>query len=236
MIPNLFVEISMSENDKRLLIILLVIAILLFILLGLIGMLIRYIMQEQGKRIETYLSDGVRYRVVSDPEHFKKFGWKVNNRMLYKQALVPWILGAVSLLVYILFAAITNEWGRDYWGEFRTLFYQWDWGNSDNFVNVFGLHLLAKWPDLLSAPSWHNEYWISYVLVPLWLTSIIYYLVVAQAYLSRGIAISRLARSVYNKSLDGFNYYDTLPTNNQGQPLGNTPSTGPINPPKPPLQ
>jgi hypothetical protein len=218
MIPRYLVEISMSENDKKLLIVLLVIAILLFILLGLIGMLIRYVMKLQGEKIDNYVAEPVRYRVLGDATHFTAFAKAVNRRLLFKQALVPWMIALLSLVVYIIYAAASDQWGRNYWGEFGTLFYQWDWANKNNYVTFWGMTLLAKWPDVLASPSWHNEYWISYILVPMWLTSIVYYLVVSQAFIARLITLNRRAHSIYSQSLENFNYYDSMPQNNLGQP------------------
>lgn len=217
-LTNIFVEISMSENDKRLLLLLLIVAILLLLVLCLIGMLIRYTMAQQAKRIDFFVADAVRYRVVGDPSHFKNYATRVNHRLFYRQAIAPWVIAFVSLLTYIIYAAITDEWGRNYWGEFGSLFYQWDWGDPDNFTTVFNITLLAKWPNTISTPSWHNEYWISYILVPLWLTAIIYYLVVVQAFLSRSLAISKRAKTIYDKKLDGYNYYDSLGTAPNGMP------------------
>jgi hypothetical protein len=235
MIPRSYVEISMSENDKKLLIVLLVIAILLFILLGLLGMLIRYVMKLQGEKIDNYVAEPVRYRVLGDATHFTSFASKVNRRLFFKQALISWGIALFSLFFYLIYAGASDQWARDYWGEFGSLFYQWDWGNADNYVTFWGMTLLAKWPNAIAAPSWHNEYWISYVLVPLWLTSIIYYLVCVQAFIARLITLNRRAHSIYSQNLENFNYYDTMPQNNLGQPGPSVaaPTPNPTTPNKP---
>src|SRR5574344_3069162 len=93
-----FIEVSMSDNARKLLIVLMVVLVLLFLLLGLIGMLVRYTMIQQGKRIDNYVHDPVVYRVVADPEHFRKYGYVVNNRLLYHQAIVPFVIAFLSLL------------------------------------------------------------------------------------------------------------------------------------------
>jgi hypothetical protein len=237
-----FIEVSMSDNDRKLLIVLMVILVFLFILLGLIGMLVRYTMIQQGKRIDNYMHDPVVYRVVADPEHFRKYGYLVNNRLLYHQAIAPAIIGAASLLFYLIYAAVTHGWAEDYFGHFGTLFFRWDWGASENYATFWGMTLLARWPKLASGPTPQASYWASYVLVPMWLTAIIYYLVVVQAFIARFIVIERRSRSVYEKSLEGYNYYSSMsapltsPTQNPGQnPVQNPPYSQP-NPPLPPRQ
>jgi hypothetical protein len=226
----LFIEVSMSDNDRKLLIVLMVILVLLFILLGLIGMLIRFTMQQQGKRIDTYMHDPVVYRVVADPQHFRKYGYQVNNRLLYHQALVPFILGGVSLVFYLIYAGVTGAWGEDYFGHCSSLFFTWKWNDPAIYANFWGLTLLTRWPDLQSAPAPRAEYWASYVLVPLLLTTIVYFLVVIQAYFARFLMINRRSRTIYEKSLEGYNFYSTMGGNAPAQPVSNPTATAPVPP------
>jgi hypothetical protein len=225
-----FIEVSMSDNDRKLLIVLMVILVLLFILLGLIGMLIRFTMQQQAKRIDTYMHDPVVYRVVADPEHFRKYGYRVNNRLLYHQALVPFILAGVSLIFYIIYAAVTGAWAEDYFGHCSTLFFTWKWNDPAIYANFWGVTLLTRWPDLQSAPAPKAAYWASYILVPLWLTSIVYYLVVIQAYFSRFLMINRRSRTIYEKSLEGYNFYSTMTMPITPNPAPNANPVPPQNP------
>lgn len=226
------IEVSMSDNDRKLLIVLLVILVLLFILLGLIGMLIRYTMAQQAKRIDYYMHDPVVYHVIDNPSHFRKYGYVVNNRLFYHQALIPVLLGLVSLLLYIIYAAITNNWSEDFFGHFSTLLIVLDWNNPAYWTKFWGLTLLSSWPGVLSYPQPQATYWASYVLVPLWCTTIVYYLVVAQAFLARFFMINRRARTVYEKSLEGYNYYATMPMTPNGYPQQN-PTVSPQSAPNP---
>lgn len=235
---NAFIEVSMSENDRKLLIVLMVLLILVFILLGLLGMLIRFVMIQQGKRMDYYMHDPVVYRVIADPEHFKKYGFIQNNRLFYHQAIPPFIIALLSLLFYIVYGAITKEWTADYFGRFSTLFFRFDWANESNFATFWGVKLLAKWPSLVTdqwggAPTFVPAYWASYILVPLWLVASIYYLVDVQAYIARSITISRRASTVYEKSLEGYNYYDTMTQSSQGIPQAAQPGNVPPNASKP---
>jgi len=233
-----YIEVSMSDNDRKLLIVFLVILVLLFILLGLIGMLIRYTMQQQAKRIDYYMHDPVVYHVIDNPEHFRRYGYVVNNRLLYHQALVPFILGAISLILYIAYAASTNNWTEDYFGHFSSLFIVLDWGNPQYYAQFWGIKLLSSWPGVYSYPNPQAAYWASYVLVPLWLTTIVYYLVVIQAFFARLILLNRRSRTVYEKSLEGYNYYGSVTNYQPGYPQqnpGNQPMNNqPQNPPFPP--
>ena len=226
----LYIEVSMSDNDRKLMIVLIVILVLFFILLGLIGMLIRFTMQQQAKHIDTYMHDPVVYRVVADPQHFRKFGHQVNHRLLYRQALVPFILGFASLLFYLIYAGATGTWAEDYFGHCSTLFFTWKWNDPSIYAKFWGVTLLTRWPDLQTSPAPNVAYWASYVLVPLWLITIVYFLVVIQAYFARFLMINRRSRTIYEKSLEGYNFYSTM----GGYGVPTQPVNNPINPQVPP--
>jgi len=223
MIPFL-VEITMSENDRKMLIVLLVLLVLVFILIGLVGMLIRAILILQGKKIDNYMHDPVVYRVIADPAHFKKYGIATNHRLLYKEAMPAFIIGFISLAFYIIYSLIVASkpnmgWNQNYFAEFGDLLYTWKWDDPDSHAVFWGISVLSKWPPFENTPHWVNDHWASYVLVPLWITAIVYYAICIQAYIARMIVIFRRARTVYAKSLEGYNYYDTMPKNDFGAPI-----------------
>lgn len=205
-----FVEFALNENDKRLMIILLFIMVFLFLIVGLIGMLIRFVTTKFGKRMDYEVHEAVVFRVISSPEQLKKYGNIKNNRYLVRSSVIPFLIGLASLLLWIIYSTVYGVWARDYFGEFSTLFFNFDWSNPENYVNFWGLTLLARWPNAISSPTWVNEYWGSYLLVPLWLTAIIWYAVVIQGYLARALRLNKLSHSIFEKSLEDFNYFDDV--------------------------
>ena len=202
------VDFTLSENDKRLLIVLLCILVLLFIIVGLIGVLIRFVTIRFSKRMDYEVHEAVVYRVISSPEQLRKYGDEKNNRFLIKTSLIPFFIGLFSLLIWIIYSAVYHSWARNYFGEFSTLLVNFDWGNPDNYAVFWGINLLRQWPAVVSTPTWVGEFWGSYLLVPLWLTAIIWYAVVIQAYIARAIRLNRLCHSIFEKSLEDFNYFE----------------------------
>ncbi len=208
-----------NENDRRILIAAFIIVIILFILIGLIGMLIRKIMQKQAKRLDDLVADAVRFRIVADEKHFRRYAKIRSKRLFYKQAFPPMMILFSSLVIYLIYAGVTDNWSRNYFGEFGDLFFLWDFGDEGSYVDFWGMHLLAKWPPLTNEPHFEVSHIISYILCLMWLIGIVYFFVVSQAYLSRAFMISHRASTVYNKSLDGFNYYESIyPTNGAANP------------------
>jgi hypothetical protein len=223
------VTATLSESDKRLLIITLIVFLIFFLILGLIGMCIRKTMQYQGKAIDKEVSDGVRYRVVDNPEHFKAFAKEKNRRLFFLQVRWPLLIGFVSLLFYLIYAGVTGQWSHNYFADYGTLFFTWDFGDTGSYANFWGMTLLAKWPPLMNTPHFVTENYASYILCTLWIIGGLYFLVVSQAYFSRMIMISQRARSVYNKSLDGYNFYDNV----YPQPGQAVPPASSVNPTPP---
>ncbi len=218
---KILVDFALNENDKRLLIILLFILVFLFIIVGLIGALIRYVTNRFGRRMDYEVHEATVLRVIQTPEQMKKYGGIKNKRFLVKASLSPFLVAIASLLIWVIYSTTSGMWARDYFGEFSTLLFNFDWSNPDNFVNFWGLTVLAHWPPLSSSPTWHNEYWGSYLLVPLWLTAIAWYAIVIQGFLARWARLNKLSHSVFEKSLEDFNYFDDLKKENAPLPPQN---------------
>lgn len=197
-----------SENDKRLIIIALIVLVLFFVILGLLGMAIRKTMQVEGRAVDKLVSDGVRFRILESPRHFKYYAKIKNRQLFFKQSQWPLLILFVSLLFYLIYAGVTGEWIHNYWKDFGTIFFLWDFADPDSYVNFWGMTLLAKWPPLTNSPHFVADNYASYILCTLWSVGTLYFLLVSQAYLSRIVAINRRAASVYKKSLDGYKFYD----------------------------
>jgi hypothetical protein len=213
------IDISLNETDRRLLIVLLIVLILFFVLLGLLGMLIRWISIEFAKRMDYELHDVVVYRVIQDPRSLRKYGLIKNNRVLFKQAIAPFIIAFVSLILYLVYSSVTGQWAEDHFTEFSTLFFNFNWSDPKIYANFWGMTLLTRWPDWIpsAGPMWVSDFWASYLLVPMWLVSAVYFAVDIQAFVARLVMLERRCRTVFNKSLDGYNYYDTVSINSPGQ-------------------
>jgi len=223
-------NVTMSENDTRMLVILLIVLLFVFLVMGLLGMAIRKVCQLQAGVIDQQMGEPVRYKVVSDPVHFKKLANKKNNRILVKEAVAPLLIGFVALMFYLIYAGLTDEWGRNYFGEFGTLLFTFDFKNA-TYSDFWGFkNVLVDWPPVI-APSPKAEFWPSYVLCPLVIVSVTYYLIVIQGFLSRLLYLHRICRDVFDVSLKNYKYYDHLGTDPYGRPLN--PTETPVKEPTP---
>ncbi len=205
-----YVGITLNENDRRLLIIFLIFLLILFILVGLIGMGVRLLFKKQGKRVDSFLHDPVVYRVISSPDHLKRYGRKKNAQLFVREASPAILIGLLLLAFYLVYSSISGEWAVNHFERFSTLFYVYDWNEESIYVTLWGMRLLNEWPPLIHAPYLDSSYWASYVIVPLFLIFITYYLVASMAYLSRCLTLRSRMHTVYEKTLEGYNFYDAL--------------------------
>jgi hypothetical protein len=223
-------NVTMSENDTRMLVILLIVLLVVFFVMGLLGMAIRKVCQLQAGVIDQQMGEPVRYKVISDPTHFKKLAKKKNNRLLVKEAVAPLLIGFIALMFYIIYSGLTGEWNRNYFGEFGTLLFTFDFKNA-TYSDFWGFkNVLTDWPPVI-APSPKVEYWPSYVLCPLVIISATYYLIVIQGFVSRSFYLHRICRDVFDVSLKNYKYYDHVGTDPYGRPLN--PTETPVKEPSP---
>ena len=142
---NINLLISLSENDKRLLLAVLLVLILFFVLIGYIGLLITRVMRWQGKKLDTVVADVVVTRVITDKKHFKRYARKKNWRLFFKQSAIPIALIFTAVIFLVIRNAVTRDWAYNVMSKengFSTLFFLWDFGNDEFYTRVFGLKIL----------------------------------------------------------------------------------------------
>ncbi len=199
--------IKLSENDKRLIIVLLLVFILVFIIVGYLSLLVKKIMKIQGDKMEDMVHDVVVTGVILDSKKLVKFGIKKNHRQLFKDSWIPFLIMLTSSLVLLFTCLIRNNWAisiLDYKSEgVGTLFHIFDWDNAPR-SNFFGMELISDWPEVISSPHWSNEAIPSYIFFFGMLAGGIWFLYDVQAYIARFYRLIKLSKTVFNKSLENF--------------------------------
>lgn len=205
--------IQLTESDKRILIAVLLLVILVFVIAGLLGSVIVRVMKWQGKKIDTMCRDAVVSRVITDAKHFRRYAMKKNNRAFFKESKIPLIILVVAALVYFITCLIRREFPYDIFDYhdtgFTTLFYIWDFSDCYNYF--FGIKLLSKWPtNTLNTPHFSVNAISSYIFVLTFTVGAIWYLISIQRFMARLIRIIRLSDSIYSKSLENYNMADAI--------------------------
>ena len=215
--------IQLTENDKRILIALCLVIILVFVLIGFLGLLIIRTMKWQGKKCDTLVSDVVINKIVTTPHQLRKYARIKNIRYFMKQAWLPLLFITIGALLIIIRNIASKDWTYNPFNEkdgFGSLLFLWDFadvGQNNIYTEVFGIKVLAKWPPLYNEPHFVSEAIFAYIAVPLVIVDFVWYLVTAQAYLARTIRGYKLSKQVFEKSLDGFNQNTPIVDTNQEQ-------------------
>ena len=202
--PIIFAEI-LNSNERTILIIAIVIAVLLFILLALIGMAVRAVMRFQAKRADTFMHDATKAHVVQTPKQFRRLGFKKNNRALYRDSLIPFFALILLVIAWVIYCLATACWTENLFEEFGELFFTLDWGAEGVWVKVFGITLLGAFPPVTHTPEFHVEHLFAYISVGLLIVIAVYFFVICQAYLSRMVMIWSRSNTVFEKTLEGYN-------------------------------
>ena len=207
--------IQLTENDKRIIFALCIAIILVFVLIGLLGSLVIRTMKWQGKRCDTLVSDVVTNHIVTTPHQLRVYASKKNSRCFLKQAWIPVILIIVGVLIIVIRNAILKDWSYNPFNiddGFASLLFVWklSYNDPDAYTIIFGVKILAKFV-LINEPHFVTAALCSYFAVPLVVVGGLWYLVAAQAYLARTIRAYKLSKTVFEKSLEGFNQ-NTPPT------------------------
>ncbi len=203
------VLIQLTENDKRIIIALLLAVIIIFVLIGLAGMGIQRLMKWQGKKMDTLVHDAVITRVVADKKHLRRYGRKKNWNLFFKQAWPPLLVLIIAFLFLVIWCSVRKDFNYNLFDHnktgFSTILYLWRFGEPQYYTKVFGVTVLAEWPALLNEPHFEVDAIGSYIFVPLFLIGAIWYLVAVLAFISRRIRLYKLCTSIFEKSLEGFN-------------------------------
>ena len=201
--------IQLTENDKRIIFALCIAIILLFVIIGLLGSLVIRTMKWQGKKCDTLVSDVVTNHIVKTPHQLRVYARKKNRRWFLRQAWIPVVLIIIAALIIVIRDAVLKDWAYNPFNindGFGTLLFVWklSYNDPEAYTVIFGVKILVKFI-LINEPHFVIEGLCSYFAVPLAIVGGVWYLVAAQAYLARTIRAIKLSKSVFEKSLEGFN-------------------------------
>ena len=86
---NSLLLIKLTENDKRIIFVLLAVVIILLVLIAYIGFLVTKVMKWQGKKINNYVTDAVVTGVITDEKQFIRYAKRKNSLVFYHQGRIP---------------------------------------------------------------------------------------------------------------------------------------------------
>lgn len=198
--------LKLTENDKRIIFVLLAVFILLLVLIAYIGYLVTIVMRWQGKKINNYVTDPVVNGVITNEKDFKRYAKKKNILVFYHQARIPALILVAGVIFYVIASSIVG-WVNpfNYENGFGTLFFIWDFSKIITKPES-GVGILLNWPELINRPHFVQEAWVSYAFVPIAFIGGIWYLLTVQAFIARALQINKLAQKIFTEQIENFTY------------------------------
>lgn len=209
MIPRLL--ISLSEKDKRVILIFFLLIIVAIAFIAIIGAIITRVMKWQGRRMDDLTHDVVVTNVIDNKKDFLRYARIKNWYTFFKQAWKPLLILLATSLIIIIHNGATNNWQYDMLDYektgFNTLFFIWDFNDPNIYHSFFGIKMICDWPTIINYPHFSLEAWASYLFFFGMIIGGAWYLVALQCVIARTIRMYKLSYDLYRKSLDGYNKY-----------------------------
>lgn len=200
--------IKLTENDKRFIIAVLLIVILLFVIIGYLSLFVKKIMAFQSRRADDMLSDVVNTKVITTEKKLRHYGIRKNWRVFFKQASIPFIILGVAWLLFLIDGILIEPngfKGIDLWDYeskgIRTLFFVRDWSNAPRGDFWFLKNVITGFAPIVNKPHFEWTAWFSYIFIPLNLVGAVWLMVDVQAYIARTFRIFKLSMTLFKKTL-----------------------------------
>lgn len=203
--------INLTEKDKRILIALLIIFIVLFVLIAYIGNGIKALMRRYSKGIDGYMHELCREELVTNPKQFIAQVYKKETRKLY--FATRWILRIfiLSLLGFIVYASIFKPSGVDQplfafaFESIKKLNIVWEIPKGEFFGFT---NFPIDWPHIIKGPT--PEFNIpsitSYLMLVVSIVSIVGVTNSTLKFMARLSRARKKGNEVFTKSLDDANF------------------------------
>ena len=202
--------IQLTEKDKRLLIALFIILILLFVLIAYIGQGIKNLMKRYSKGIDGYMHDLCSAKLVDNPSDFRKEVFKKESKVLY--ANTRWIFRVfiLSMVAFIVYTLIVKPGGDKtpfaYVGEsLKGLWFDFDWPRGE----FFGIKKFpVDWPYISKkpSPSFTIPSLVSYAMLIIWVTTFVFVFTNTLKFIARINRARVKSVEVFSRSLDEANF------------------------------
>ena len=207
MIPIL---VKLSENEKRFLVVLFFIVIILLYVFGLIYEATVKFMAHQGEDIGRLMATQVDSGFISSLNQFKKNSMRKSRLEFYKQfsktflAIIIWfaIYGTIS----IFYGHWLNLFDQAEEG-FTTLFYTFDLANVPT-TKIFGLTIISDFPPVVHQAFFSVKAIPSYFLALFGLIILIIFAVQVLGYLARTIFVMQHSKKMFTRDLKEYKLSD----------------------------
>ena len=202
--------IQLTEKDKRLLIALFIILILLFVLVAYIGQGIRNLMKRYSKGIDGYMHELCSAKLIDNPKDFRKQVFKKESKVLYQKTRWVFRMFIVSMVAFIIYSLIVKPGGDGtpfaYVGSnLKDLWFDFEWPKGE----FFGIkNFPIDWPYIAKMPSprFSVPSLVSYVMLIVWVVTFFGIFTSTLRFIARINRARTKSVEVFSRSLDDANF------------------------------
>lgn len=202
--------IQLTEKDKRLLIALFIILIVVFVLIAYIGQGIKSLMKKYSKGIDGYMHELCSAKLVDNPKDFRKQVFRKESKVLYAKTRWVFRVFLLSMIGFVTYTLIVKPSGDKalfaYVGEsLNELWFDFDWPTGE----FFGIkNFPIDWPYIASYPSpkFTIPSIISYVMLVVWVVTFVCVFTSTLCFIARINRARSKSTEVFSRSLDDANF------------------------------
>lgn len=194
--------IHLTESDKRILISLCLILILIFIIIGYVAKLVKYLIRVAGDYVEKSMYDILDADLIQDKKHFFKVSWEKNTRKFYFSARLPVIILILLLCVVLIYQTVIENYSWEFFSFYlKEASFELLWPTQ----KIFGISLISDWPTITKASVFYfNKFdaWLTYLVFIIGIYAIIRFIICSTALLARNIRTIKVGNEYFKKDLD----------------------------------
>lgn len=202
--------IQLTEKDKRLLIALFIVLIILFVLIAYIAQGIKNLMKKYAKGIDGYMHELCSAKLIDNPKDFRKQVFKKESKVLYEKTRWIFRVFIVSMIGFITYTLIAKPGGESspfsYVGEsLKNLWFDFDWPRGE----FFGIkNFPVDWPYVAKMPSpqFNLPSIVSYIMLVVWVITFIGTFTSTLCFIARINRARNKSVEVFSRSLDDANF------------------------------
>lgn len=202
--------VKLSENEKRFLIVIFLVIIVVLFLFGVLYDGLNKYMAKQGHDIGRLMANQVESGYITSLSQFKRNSFRKSRIEFYKQfnktflAIIIWfaIYGTVSIF-YRHWLNIFDQVDEG----FLTLVYTFDFPNTPR-TTIFGMSVISDWPPVLHEAFFSVKAIPSYFLVLFGLIILIIFIAQVLSYLARTIFIFQHSKKMFTKDITAYKLTD----------------------------
>lgn len=193
--------IKLSENEKRVLIALCLLILVVIVIVGYLYLLVKKIMDRQGRQIDKMMYDIMKARVIIDAKTFRKVSLYKSHLYFLKKTWIPFVIMFIFAAALLIYGWSSGDPGMKFFSQaWNDLSFKLSWPMGD----FFGLHVPVDWPTIAKASdfSWDVGKYLSLACTLGGAYGALTYLIQVQALIARFLRIHKLKKTYFSKDLN----------------------------------